>query len=248
MRSHEHIDEAILELQSLAECDCYEESYDVYKDHNTNLPECDCSPCRARRAIERLRIAKGEEFETAHPERLAGNVGERVFLSVWREENLRRLKRGQWSYLEEILRFFPYNHSTGKRGEQYESASPEVIKAVTTFVQWLGTNCGCGFIDQCKREIAKQSGLHFESIYSHAPLEADKPEDYSSLFDVIAITIVNIVYPIDTERWGRQRARLFKQMVAAFEIITGRRLAPQWVQDIVKADTVRTGRKMRTPT
>jgi len=88
----------------------------------------------------------GLEHESYRPERLKHSPEESVYLERWKKENARQaaMNRG-YTLLEHIL-CPPEREYPGRVSQRDAYVAASVI-------QWLGTNCGRAFLDECAEEI-----------------------------------------------------------------------------------------------
>lgn len=139
--------EAINEMADIADRDCYGSDRDA--------DPCDCDTCAAKRAIAKLNkirlpvVRSLQEYRCSH--------AERVYFDAWVDQNTRKPGlNGGYGTLELILRG-ERDESLPKWGSHMPAhVSQRDMDVATTVVQWLGTNCGRCFIDQCEREWEKR--------------------------------------------------------------------------------------------
>ncbi len=89
-----------------------------------------------------------------------GNVSERVFAEEWERENERTSMRFDHGILEILLapsnRVRPFD-------TKIERISQRDASVAATVVQWLGTSCGLGFLEECERLCEKERKLALEN-------------------------------------------------------------------------------------
>lgn len=117
-----------------------------------------CDVCQARRARDALNQVIDPKPLTLHPNRLK-TASERIYYELWCKENERhRAINSGYTLIEHLLHpecDFERNSFGGyKRPPQPVSQHDMTI--ATTVIQWLGTSCGRGFIEQAEREIEKR--------------------------------------------------------------------------------------------
>lgn len=110
-----------------------------------------CETCIAREAVAKLeRLCYPVVRSAVSEDRLNGP--ERVFYERWIHENRRvRGLNGGCGALELIMSEDPNNHRA--------PISQRDMDVATAVVQWLGTNCGRGFIWECDAEIKRRGEL-----------------------------------------------------------------------------------------
>lgn len=201
----EKLAHAFDELYELAERDCWGDP-EMGQEHR-----CSCEPCIARRARDKIR----EAIDPAHvslQERRLLSPPERVFLEKWREDNVRHQAiNSGFSTLEWIL--CPDGE---KRPGLVSHRDAQVAASV---IQWLGTNCGQGFIWECERRIramdANFRGLraldgHPNRDYSHAPKGV-----LDGAFEEAAAYVAGQFIPITEIRYPYLKSAILKCMKTA---------------------------------
>jgi len=94
------------------------------------------------------------------PQRLKHKCGvaERVFASLWKKENERHNGINSGLALLELL----LEQEQTLPGPLKLKIPPDITQrdaeVAASVIQWLGTNCGCAFIQQAEREIEKRNG------------------------------------------------------------------------------------------
>lgn len=93
------------------------------------------------------------EHVSFHMDRLRFGFPERIYLRRWQELNVRHpAVNSGFTYLEHILT---------PRGRTPGPVSRRDAMVAAAVIQWLGTNCGCGFLMECEREIEAHHKLHY---------------------------------------------------------------------------------------
>lgn len=126
-------------LWELAGRDCFCEDY----------PESSskCETCIARDAMAEVRKIAYPVIRSLHEGRLS--YAEGVFFEKWVDENTKkRGLNGGNGVLELIL--------SDNANDHVARVSQRDMDVATTVVQWFGTNCGRGFLDECEREIKRR--------------------------------------------------------------------------------------------
>jgi hypothetical protein len=146
-------------MAELAERECWNDD----KQNPCTLESPKCDTCSARRAMALIDQVLGGHPETLHADRLT-NPPERIYYERWCKENQRHswLNSG-FTTLEWIL--CPTNQS------RPGPVNPHDAKVAATVIQWLGTNCGHGFLRQCEAEIARDRGDR--GVFEHAAWQAE---------------------------------------------------------------------------
>ena len=137
--------------------------YPAGMDHWCDDDECAidnprCSDMHMRAALEKLETLADPKMKTIHPSRLT-NLAERIFFEEWCKENVRQshLNHG-FTTLEHILDPSIESHrNSDSRRPLPPRPSQRDADVATTLIQWLGTNCGRGFIERCERRIERES-------------------------------------------------------------------------------------------
>lgn len=144
-----------------------------------------CDVCQARRAMDSLAKVIDPTPITLHPNRLK-NIAELVYYELWEKENERRrgLNSG-FTLIEHLL--MPEGQKKPDPVSQHDMA------VATTVIQWLGTNCGRGFVDAAEKEIKKRNAIRSEfgtHGMGHGP-EAYRAMSQDSLEDRVAESIAS---------------------------------------------------------
>lgn len=130
-----------------------------------DMDDDECRECAERARVEREGFKRGEQtqgdlFGLTHrstwPRRLRTDGPERIFYQRWIERNRRE------RILHHILR--------GEEGDWMEPTDRDSIVAASV-VQWLGTNCGRGFINGCEREIGWTDSMVYRPFTKDASVE-----------------------------------------------------------------------------
>lgn len=129
-------------LAEQADTDCY----CVGIGQTPTSDDC-CDSCRAREALRQLDQVLEPRPRSLHPERLT-NPTERVYYEHWLKTN-ERLNHGATT-LEWILSTAP-NRPGRPTQRDWDVA--------TAVIQWLGTNCGNGFVRECEAKIQRLDDL-----------------------------------------------------------------------------------------
>lgn len=123
--------------------------------HNPDRPGSIQPDCVKR--VEHLRKARQErseyqsllidpEHSSYSLERLQFSAEEHVYLSQWQKKNKRRPGiNGNYTLIEHIL--CPSDQSCPPPVSQRDAY------VAASVIQWLGTNCGKHFLDECEKEI-----------------------------------------------------------------------------------------------
>lgn len=147
--------------------DLLEEVADVMDDELEDYCTCDektpaslghkCRACRNRDLIARLRRITEPEHRTINPDRL-GSVSEAVYFRRWVMQQARQAGvNGGRGLLENILsptRIDRTGSWIGSPPPYVPPVSQRDAEVAATIIQWLGTNCGRGFVWEAEREIA----------------------------------------------------------------------------------------------
>lgn len=139
-------------------------SYPASMDHWCDDEDCSidnpkCGDMHVRAALAKIEAIADPEMKTLHPSRMT-NLAERVYVEEWIKLNERKpaINYG-FTTLEHILDP-SVEILRGKRQECWPSPprpSQRDAEVATTLIQWLGTNCGKGFVDRCERRINEES-------------------------------------------------------------------------------------------
>jgi hypothetical protein len=130
-------------------------------DHWCDSSECNidtpcCSAMHNRAAARKLRALIDAEMVSLHPNRLT-NPAERIYFDAWVKENIRHGHvNGNHTALELILcppKGQPVNFVNDGKVPRPSQRDAEVATAI---IQWLGTNCGHGFVLECERRIDQE--------------------------------------------------------------------------------------------
>lgn len=181
------LEEAHGAMWYLAERDCDCDFMDgVPTDDRTS-----CDVCQARRAIRRLDAILEPRWESSTPSRMT-NLPERVFVEKWRKENNRVNGFNGGRGALEILLARKWRRSfVGLAEPIVQHVSQRDMEVATTVIQWLGTNCGSCFLQQCEDEIAKQSGV--QRRFGTNGLSYPKPDATTSeIADQIAANFISV--------------------------------------------------------
>ncbi len=155
------------------ECDC--ELTETNGTRNLADPSNHCSTCASRNAIERILRVTEPNLETMHPERMRGrSMTEKIYVETWREENERRPWRNHGNITIEAILNPDLDKPPGR-------VTPHDMRVVTTFVQWLGTNCGQSFLDRCERKI-EEDRVAFRQLELDA--KDAKPAHHQEIIDM----------------------------------------------------------------
>jgi hypothetical protein len=92
--------------------------------------------------------------------RRSTSVAEDVFAEMWEKKNERKggINFGL-GYLELLLNDPPSSMGIvedRKKPRPWRDISQRDAMVAATVIQWLGTNCGGAFLDECEREIEKR--------------------------------------------------------------------------------------------
>ena len=102
--------------------------------------DCQCESCGARAVLKALE----PKHEGQHLDRLRYNPAELVFHEEWKKENERhRGINSGFTTLEHILR---------PDGKMVPRVSDRDAQVAADVIQWLGTNCGLGFLSRCEQK------------------------------------------------------------------------------------------------
>jgi hypothetical protein len=144
----EAIGKAADALGNLAEQECWQSGDE----------DCRCDSCQAREAIKALDAALLPVHRSLNPDRLS-HAPEEIYLRRWIKEQERQPgHNGGFGLLELLLsptrvpspKFPGYSH----RPYYVPPVSQRDAEVAATVIQWLGTNCGRCFMEQCEREIS----------------------------------------------------------------------------------------------
>lgn len=125
--------------------------------------ECEC--CGLEGSPEKLRYLnyRDENRVTGvNADRLPYSIGEKIYYDKWREETLRtRGVNGGYGILQLLMSptlsrrdpFSPFIFHGALKPE--EVVTERDYKVAATVIQWLGTNIGRCFVDECRSEIEK---------------------------------------------------------------------------------------------
>ena len=144
--------DAILHLSD-RDCDC---------DWQDGVPTDDttsCDVCQARRAQRALDQVLDPEWKSCSPERMT-NLEERVYVEEWRKENVRHPGiNGGYGTLELLLVKQYRKDLIARHRPVVLHVTQRDMEVAASIVQWLGTNCGLGFLQRCEERIKKEKGV-----------------------------------------------------------------------------------------
>lgn len=155
------LENARASLSYIANRDC-----DCYWNDKTVVPTDDnrsCEVCQARLAMRDIDDVLMPRIEGLHPDRMK-NPPELIYVEAFRKECERSpgVNHG-YGLLELLLQ---------PEGEKLVPAvGQRDARVATTIIQWLGTNCGRGFVLECERKIesALAERSRIEGIPGMAP-------------------------------------------------------------------------------
>lgn len=161
--------EALGYLYSLADrdCDC------MYRDEKCDVENANCETCAARAACDRL-----ERLITPSPkplqEKRLTNPAERIFWEQWQRLNKRqRGINGGFTALEHILDPNLDDERQGAVPLLLRKPPPPVstrdAQVAAAVIQWLGTNGGKCFIDECERRIERERVIRDKNLGGWTP-------------------------------------------------------------------------------
>lgn len=181
------VQRAIDELQEIACRDCYDDGAGGKDDLG-----CTCERCIASRALEQLHAAIFPVVRSLRPDRLTR--AELVYFEVWAKMNDHRAV--ERSLLEILL-----------DGE----VSQRDMDVASAIVQWLGTNVGRSFVNQCELEATRQN-IALTKYDSEAWLELRELRDRSEL-DIAVENAAHLLSPDNKGLKSRLKDAL-KQAIA----------------------------------
>ena len=119
-----------------------------------------CTTCDARRAMEHIVRVLDPISESCSPNRMT-NLEERIYVEEWREICKRRTGiDGGYGTLELLLvKKYRKNIISGRHDPIVEHVTQRDYEVATSVIQWLGTNCGASFINQCEQRVSKERGI-----------------------------------------------------------------------------------------
>jgi hypothetical protein len=212
----EQLQAVINELSEIADRDCY---------HSPSLKsDCDCETCVAKRAIAKIERIQVPVVRSLHPKRL--NYAEAVYFEQWVKQNTRmRGVNGGYGTLELIL-------STQVHGQSNHRIIPAFVSqrdmdVATAVVQWLGTNCGQGFIHEAERETKKRQGER--SDFEHVGRVVNDWSEYREkpIYTRVADRIAELFFPEHPEKKERlvkeiRRAMIYARQKSEVEAVEAR--------------------------
>lgn len=163
------------------DCDCH---------WGNNGPPTDdsrsCDTCQTRLAVRKIDSVLMPRIEGLHPNRMK-NQAERIYVERFRKQCERKpCLNGGFGTLELLLQ--------PEGSKHVPAVTQRDAHVATTIIQWLGTNCGRCFIQECEREISMQGverrvveGWYGELAYNLKPVLQVKEtakriaEDYISI-------------------------------------------------------------------
>jgi hypothetical protein len=106
------------------------------------------------------------EHVGTHPDRREHGVGEDVYAREWDKQNAVHPWSNYGQCLLELILSRP--------GTPWGDLTQRDVTVAASVVQWLGTNCGRGFISECERMIEIETGQkrraeHVASVLMRAP-------------------------------------------------------------------------------
>jgi hypothetical protein len=114
-----------------------------------------CSVMCARAARRKIEAVLDPVVRSTRPDRLAHGHAERVFFDKWTKDNARdSAVNGGFTLLEWIL--CPADQKVPDRPTQRDA------DVATAVIQWLGTNCGLCFVQECERRIREERAEYAE--------------------------------------------------------------------------------------
>lgn len=148
---NQQLEEALSHLRPLASQDCYGD--------NETEP-CNCPVCEVRKAMAAVEQVRQPVIRSLRPQRL--NYAELVYFEAWVAINKQCTSRT--GLLETLMR------QIGTTSAVAEYVSQRDMDVASTVVQWLGTNCGRAFVEQCEREWAarREERQDFEHVVHQA--------------------------------------------------------------------------------
>ena len=194
--------------------------------------ECECRAsegcCVETPRCEAMEIARAqkdlEEILTpppvsSRPDRLLTGYAERIFFEQFAKQNVRSpgLNSG-YTLIEHIL-------APKSEGRDFmwipTSYCPPITRrdafVAYSVIQWLGTNCGRGFISECERRIVSERAIHGDLGGSfYAINDAPKPETIESQY---GHHIAGEFFEPTDSRYERLAARIAKALVRSPKIL-----------------------------
>lgn len=161
------LEEALGALNSQASSDCYD---------NGTGDKCYCATCEARRAVSLIESVLEPEHTSLQRSRLT-NPAEMIYHEEWikAQEKHPGLNSG-FGTLEWVL--CPEGQEFPGRPSQRDAT------VAASIIQWLGTNCGRGFVDKCEKRIAAENAKR--SDFERGKLNCDIDESVLSPLASIA--------------------------------------------------------------
>lgn len=178
----------------------------------SNYCSCDqhnrCERCVAKRAIKLIESAIDPEHISLQRDRLT-NPSERIYWEEWLKEQERHpgLNHG-FTMLEFVL--CPSGQAYPDRPTQRDA------HVAASVIQWIGTNCGRGFVDKCERRIEKEQVKR--SAFEQGRINHREDDDaHISSFRDIAEMIASTHHPNQGETCGAY-GRLVDEIIHAMRL------------------------------
>lgn len=199
-------------LGNLAEQECWQNGDE----------DCLCDSCQAREAIKALDAALLPIHRSLNPERLSF-APEEIYLRQWVKQQERTPGlNGGWGLLEILLSptRVPRSQFPGDSHRPFyvPPVSQRDAEVAATVIQWLGTNCGRCFMEQCEKEIESARAERSEFETAHCKVIHERATERTLPRDEnIARDAVSYVLRADHPTFEIAVSRVMAAMVAGRE-------------------------------